>query len=275
MAQKTMSLKAVNGAQLAEAAAQKPRDSVSALLARMAPEIKRALPRNMDVDKITRVAMTDIRNNPKLGECSAQSLASSIMRASQLGLEIGGDLGYAYLVPYGSECQLQVGYRGWLELVRRSGLVSEIYSYAVRKGDLFVHRLGLARDIIHEPSEQRDMSDAGITHVYAVARLKDGGLYFEVMERSDVDRIRARSRSGSGGPWKTDYEQMARKTVLKRLCKTLPCSSEQMQTLVRESAQEDAVEFAPGIIDTVGAEVEPPHDEETGEVVDVAVEEEN
>lgn len=276
MAQKTTSLKAATGVQLAEVGNFKPRDSVAVFLASMAPEIKKALPKHMDKDKIVRIAMTEIRKNDKLAECDATSLAACLMRSAQLGLEIGSDLGLVYLVPYKEECQLIIGWRGMMELARRSGMIKEGYAYEVREEDLFHYKLGLNRDLIHEPAAERSMDDASITHAYAVIKLHDGGLYFDVMSRQEIDAIMVRSAAykaykkyNKSGPWQTDYAQMARKTVIRRLFKMLPCSTEQMAVAVREANKDEAIELGfdrNTIIDTT-AEPEPPHDKETGEIV--------
>ena len=67
-----------------------------------------ALPKHLNSDRFTRIAITCVRQNPKLAECSVPSLLGSLMTVAQLGLE-PGILGQCYLIPYKNECQLQLG----------------------------------------------------------------------------------------------------------------------------------------------------------------------
>ncbi len=240
---------------------------ISAQLDRLKPALSAALPKHMTPERVSRVFLTTLRQSPALLRCEPQSLFGAMMQASQLGLEVGNGLGHAYLVPYKGQCTLVIGYKGLVDLARRSGQVSTIYAVEVRKGDRFVYTLGTDPRIEHEPRDEREMSDNGITHVYAVCKLKDGGTQFEVMSRSEVEAVRRRSRAAMDGPWVTDYAMMARKTVLRRLCKLLPMSIE-LQMAV---ALDEAVDANLGQVFDVElpADVEEtPHDAETGEVIE-------
>jgi recombination protein RecT len=196
--------------------------SVRDMLVARKDEIARALPRHLHADRMLRVALTSIQRTPKLLECSPASLYGAILTAAQLGLEPDGVLGMAYLVPFKNQCQLIVGYKGLVDLARRSGQLSTIYAKGVHAGDAFEYAFGLDPRLEHIPGE----TGGELTHAYAVAVMRDGGKQFDVMTRADVESIRSRSRAGNEGPWVTDYEQMAQKTVLRRLCKLLPCSVE-------------------------------------------------
>lgn len=220
-------------------------DSVSALLAK--PEIRQqielALPRHMTPERLLRIALTEVRRNEKLASCSQASLLGAIFQCAQLGLEPGGSLGHAYLVPFGSEVQFQIGYRGMIDLARRSGQIESIEAHAVYEGDQFECELGLISDLKHVPDwDNPNRTDgAKLRFVYAVARLKDGGRQFEVMSRREVDAIRKRSRSGGSGPWATDYQAMALKTVVRRLFKWLPISIEMSRAVGLDEAAEVGV----------------------------------
>lgn len=245
MNQKTAGL--ARGANPTTAPIAKPKQSsgerIIKILDRLVPEMAKALPKHLTPDRMARLALTEFRKNPDLARCSAESIMSSIMRSSQLGLEIGADLGLAFLVPYGEECQLIIGYQGLVELARRSGMVRDIYAYPVRKGDVFQYKLGLNRDIIHDPAEVQDLKPEAITHVYGVCHMVDGGKHFQVMSRAEVDEIRAQSRTRKGGPWVTHFEAMAIKTVLRKLCKLLPRSAERMQKLAIAASMDEATEL--------------------------------
>jgi recombination protein RecT len=127
-------------------------------------------------------------------------------------------------LPYGKQVTLIPGYRGLVELARRSGQLSTIYARVVHARDVFHYAMGSDEKIEHVPSDEDEPGD--LVAVYAVARFKDGGMQMEVMRKRDIEKIRTRSKSGNSGPWQTDYEEMAKKTVVRRLCKMLPLSPE-------------------------------------------------
>jgi len=194
-------------------------------------QIAVALPRHMNADRMARIVLTEVRKVPKLMQCNPISLFGAVVQASQLGLEPGNALGQAYLIPYGKEVQLIIGYKGMIDLARRSGQIISIEARAVYKNDEFQYSFGLNPDLQHTPYDG-DIKDRGeVTHFYSVARLKDGGVQWDVMKKSEVDQIRAQSRAGNNGPWKTHYDEMGKKTVIRRLFKFLPVSVE-MQTAV-------------------------------------------
>jgi recombination protein RecT len=196
----------------------------------MKPEIARALPRHLNPDRVARIAVTVMRRTPKLAECTPESFLGALMTCAQLGLE-PGPLGHAYLVPYGSEVTFIAGYRGLVDLARRSGQVQSVNARVVRVGDEFDYAFGLDPKLEHKPKADVDQA---ITHVYAVVRLKDGGADFDVMTRAEVEAIRKRSRAAKDGPWVTDYAEMAKKTVLRRLLKTAPMSVEYQQAVAND-----------------------------------------
>jgi recombination protein RecT len=199
-------------------------DNLIALLTKMKPQLQTALPRHLSADRMLRIATTSIRRTPKLLACNQQSLLGAIMQSAQLGLECDGVLGHAYLVPFKEEVQLIVGYKGLIDLARRSGQLSTIYARVVYAKDQFEYAYGLSERLEHIPSGEEEPGD--IVAVYAVARLKDGGTQFEVMTAGEVGKIRARSMAKDSGPWVTDPAEMHKKTVLRRLCKMLPASVE-------------------------------------------------
>lgn len=201
-----------------------------AMLEAYKSEIARALPRHLNPDTMARVALTCFRMNPKLAECAPASVFAAVIQASQLGLR-PGLLGECYLIPYKGECTLQLGYQGLLELVRRSGLVDSIGAYVVFERDTYAVRFGTDPGVDHSPYLDGDRG--AIRFVYAVAHIKGGGKHVEVMTLGEINKIRDRSQNvqnarkyGKKTPWDTDFEEMARKTALRRICKYLPKSNE-------------------------------------------------
>lgn len=239
------SLKAVATGQVATTKA--PKDLAHLLASPgVQSQIKAALPRHMTAERMARIATTEMRKVPKLGQCDPMSFLGAVIQCAQLGLEPGNALGHAYILPFDkrekvgnqwktvrTEAQVIIGYRGMIDLARRSGQIVSIDARAVYEGDKFECVLGLDARIDHIPDWQNpNRADASkLRFVYAVAKLKDGGVQFDVMSRAEVEGIRARSKSADNGPWVTDFAAMAVKTVVRRLFKFLPVSIE-MQTAV-------------------------------------------
>lgn len=205
-------------------------------------QIKNALPQHLPVDRMVRVFFTALSINPKLYECTPRSLMGALIQCAQLGLE-PGVLGHAYLVPFKNkklgttEVQFIPGYKGLVDLTRRSGEVSTVMAQTVRKKDTFKFAFGLNPILEHTPSDQQDRGD--ISHIYAVIRLKDGGALFDVMTKAEVDAHRDRySKAAQDGPWVTNWDEMAKKTVLRRVCKLAPVSVETQHAVVLSETAE-------------------------------------
>ncbi len=210
-----------------------PAQTIGAYLKKMEPEIARVMPKHMDVDRLLRIALTTIRTNPQLLECTIPSLLGAVMQAAQLGLE-PGLLGQCYIIPYGREATFIIGYKGMIDLARRSGNIKSIYAHEVYSNDEFEYEYGLHPSLTHRPA----MNERGeFIGVYAVAHFMDGGYQFEFMSKEEIDRRRMRSRSYNSGPWVTDYEEMAKKTVIRHMFKYLPLSVE----IMRSAAQDETV----------------------------------
>lgn len=253
--------------------------TIAQLIDRQRSEIARALPQHMDADRLARIATTVIKTTPKLMECSAPSLLGALMLSAQTGLE-PGPLGHVYFVPRRNrgqmECQWQLGYRGIIELARRSGNLKSIEAREVCANDHFTFRYGLDEKLEHEPYMDGDRGD--IVAFWGLAQFVDGGHYFLVMSKADVDAARARSASGQNGPWVTDYAAMGRKTVIRRMMPFLPLASEQASVLARdegitrvgvgERITADIAAEAPLPVYIDAEEVPPPSVEvSTGEIV--------
>lgn len=188
-----------------------------------AKQFATALPKHINSDRFVRIAITTIRQNPKLAQCNQESLLGALMVSAQLGLE-PGVLGQCYLIPYGRECQFQIGYKGMIELLRRSGQLKDIYAYSVYENDEFEMTYGLDRDLKHKPNLQNKGNFIGC---YCVAVLKDDARAFEYMTKEEIEAHGKKfSKTYGNGPWKTDFEAMAHKTVVKRMLKWLPLSVE-------------------------------------------------
>ena len=211
-------------------------------------QIAQALPKHLTADRMIQMAVTLISKNPKLKECSVGSLIGATMQASILGFRPVEALAYCYFVPYNNkkvdaqgkeswvkEVQFQIGYRGLMDLARRSGQIKSIHAFAVYQGDDFSYSLGINPDIKHVPNETEPKNPKNLTHVYAVSHYKDGGYNFVVLTKKEVEALRRRNamqKEEAAGAWKTDYEAMAMAKAIKQLAKYLPLSDE-LQSMVQ------------------------------------------
>lgn len=227
------------GGQMSAAKAEKK--AMQAYIKAMEPAIKKALPSVITPERFTRMVFSALSSTPKLADCSPQSFLAAMMTAAQLGVEPNTALGQAYLLPYRNhgqmECQFQLGYKGLIDLAYRSGEVSVIQAHTVYENDVFEYELGMNPKLRHVPAKA-DRGEA--VAYYAMFKTKDGGYGFEVMSVDDVQRHAQRySKSyGSGSsPWRSNFDEMAKKTVLKRALKYAPLKSD----FVRGVAQDETI----------------------------------
>lgn len=222
------------------------------LLVKQRHQIELALPRHLNADRLLRVALTAISKTPRLADCTQVSVLGSIIQAAQLGLEPDGALGHAYLVPFWNskkgcyECQMIPGYRGMLDIAGRSGKVITVSARVVYEYDFFDYAYGLDDYLKHKPND----GDRGQeTHVYAVAKLTNGGHHFEVMTIGEVKDVRNESsgyqayKSGKipSTPWVDHFEDMARKTPVRKLFKWLPVSIEMQKAVGLDDLAETGI----------------------------------
>ena len=205
------------------AVAEKKQKTIFDVIQAGAKQFATALPKHINSERFVRIAITTIRQNPKLAQCNQESLLGALMVSAQLGLD-PGTLGKCYLIPYGRECQFQIGYKGMIELLRRSGQLKDIYAYSVYENDEFEMTYGLERNLKHKPNLQDRGNFIGC---YCVAVLKDDARAFEYMTKEEIEvHGKKFSKTYGNGPWKTDFEAMAHKTVVKKMLKWLPLSVE-------------------------------------------------
>ena len=230
--------------QAANIAAKEAPKTIQDYIKKMAPEIEKALPSVITPERFTRITLSALSTNPMLQQCTPKSFLGAMMTSAQLGMEPNTPLGQAYLIPRRNgktgewECQFQLGYKGLVDMAHRSSEIRDIQAHTVYEGDEFVYELGLEPKLVHIPATK----DRGApTHFYAVYHTKNGGYGFEVMSVEDV-RAHAMKYSdsmkrGTFSPWQTAFEEMAKKTVLKRCLKLAPMSTD----YVRASLQDETI----------------------------------
>ncbi len=200
--------------------------NIADMIKAIEPEIKKALPTVMTPERFTRIALSALNTTPKLSECSQMSFLAALMNAAQLGLEVNTPLGQAYLIPFNNkgklECQFQIGYKGMLGLAYRNPELQTIQAQTVYENDIFEYELGLDSKLIHKPA----ICDRGqVKCYYALYKLKNGGYGFEVMSRNDVEEYAkkySKSTDSKYSPWSSNFDSMAKKTVIKQLLKYAP-----------------------------------------------------
>lgn len=242
-----------------------PQTEFKAALSKSWDRIKAVMPVTMSPERMFQLAMSAYNSTPQLAQCSTVSVLSCIMKCAALGLEPSAvdGLGRAYILPYrnrktgGFEATFIMGYKGMIDLARRSGEIESISARAVYEGDHFTYSYGLHEELDHKPSDA-PKEGRELTHAYCFARFKDGGYYFNVLTREDIEKARKSSQAGSSkfSPWATHYEQMAIKTAVRRAFPYLPVS-------IQAQSAAAADETTPDYADVLNPVIEPQNRSET------------
>lgn len=227
---------------------KKPIDTIRALLEKSKGQIAAALPKHLNAERIVRVTMTSVQRNPDLLDCDPITLVGAVIQSSQLGLEPDGILGHAYLVPFKNtkkgrmEVQFIPGYKGLIDLARRSGQVNRISAHIVYEGDIFKMEFGTSEVLEHipvPPSQRGERKGA-----YAVAVLKDGSTHFEWLWEEEIQKVKNQSKASKFGPWQTHEDEMIRKTAIRRLVKYLPLSVELAKAAAVDELADEGISTA-------------------------------
>lgn len=209
--------------------------SIPDMVKALTPELKKALPSAITPERFTRIALSALNNTPQLQQCTPMSFIAALLNAAQLGLEVNTPLGLAYLIPYKNkgqlECQFQIGYKGLITLAYRNGNMQTIQAQTVYENDEFEFEYGLNPKLIHRPAT----SDRGEpVYFYGLFKTQNGGYGYSCMSKEDMDnfaRTYSKAFGSSYSPWQTNYEEMAKKTVIKQALKYAPISTEFQRAL--------------------------------------------
>jgi len=195
-----------------------------AMLKQFQPQIELALPKHLSADRMTRVALTAFRKNPKLAKCDPLSVFAAVIQSAQLGLELD-QLGRGYLVPYGKECQFIPGWKGLVDLCNRTRQAS-VWTGAVFTGDEFDYALGGEPFCTHKP--MGESSPNKLLYVYCIGRIV--GAEWPVIECWPIKRVITHrdkyNKVGKSHYSFSNLEMYARKVVLLQVLKYLPSSTE-------------------------------------------------
>uniref|UniRef100_A0A6M3KT12 Putative DNA recombination protein n=1 Tax=viral metagenome TaxID=1070528 RepID=A0A6M3KT12_9ZZZZ len=218
-------------AQPRKSAAVARRDAVQGIVDGIMPRIRNL--KTVSPERFAQIVLVEASRNPKLAECTRDTLGASLMLCAELGLEPSGPRGHAYLIPRNTkvktqgapdrwemQCTLMLGYKGLAELARRSGQIRRLNAQPVYRGEvdrgLWTASLE-PTEIIHRYDLDVDRSDGELVAVYAVAETTDGSKSQVILTRQQIDARRARGKDDGFSPWKSDYAAMARKTALRAL----------------------------------------------------------
>ena len=213
------------------------RDLIQSNWSRMAA----VLPKHIDPDRMMQLAISTMNKQPKLLNCTAESVLGCLMTASALGLEpndVNG-LGQAYIIPYGNTATFIAGYRGLYKLALNSGEIQTITVEAVYEGDDFEYRMGDDAHITHVPNLEAEHTYDKLVCVYCITKFNNGGVQRNVMPKSEIEKRRNVSKAKSSGPWKDWTEEMAKKTVIRAAAKTWPLSAEKSKQVDIASAADE------------------------------------
>lgn len=220
-------------------------------------EIAKALSDPEKAERFARIAMTTLRKSQQLMRCDPASIMSALMHCASFDMEPDAR-GLVWLVPYKSECQFQLGYKGMIELALRSGMVKSIFAEVVYRAEaeagLFHFQGGTRRSITHDRDILRpELRQGEIIAAYAVAEMSNGTVVSELIDRAYIDKRKNASQGAksSYSPWTQWEEEMIKKTAIKALCKTLPQSVEKLHMAI---ALEDEQDSKHVVIDTTATE---------------------
>lgn len=232
-------------------------------------KIQEVLPKTMSAERFFQLAVSAYNSEPKLADCSTISVLSCVMKCAALGMEPSAvdGLGRAYILPFynrktgGMEATFILGYKGMIDLARRSGEIQSISARAVYEGDEFRYAYGLNEDLYHVPTHKSEK----LIYTYCVAHFKDGGHYFIVLSRDDVEAARKASKAGNSGPWVTNYDAMAIKTAVRRAFPYLPVSVVAQEAAAADEQTPDytAVLRPTFVADVPESEQQPEYEPET------------
>ena len=186
----------------------------------MQKQFAAALPKHLSPERFGRVAITALTRTPKLQDCTKESVFKCLLDLSAMGLEPDGRR--AHLIPFGKECTVIIDYKGIVELMRRAGDVATIHADIICENDTFLHNMGEIERHTYDLQEPRGEMIA----TYCQVTFKDGAKQAAIMTKAEIEGIQKRSRSGDSGPWKTDFNEMAKKTVVRRVSKMITLSPE-------------------------------------------------
>lgn len=227
------------------------------LMIKMKNEINDALPSGKCIERFQKIALTAFNSNQKLQNCEPMTFISAIMHCAQLGLEPNTPLGQAYLIPQNinglDRVQFQIGYKGLLELSYRSGKIKTLYAHEVRENDDFDIDYGLVQKLTHKPLLAGNRGD--IIGYYAVYHLEPSGYSFVFMTKDEViNHSNKYIKNIEESIWQREFDSMAKKTVIKKLLKYAPLSTEMQRAVIFDESVKNSIDKDMILIEPINSE---------------------
>lgn len=207
-------------------------------LSRFTGRLAEVLPRHITPERVITLTLVAATKTPQLFDCTTESIALSLIRVAQWNLEIGTT---AHLVPFGKECTPIADWKGLIVMVERAGVARDVKARCVYSNETFVVRGGTDESLQHEVIAD-DRTRGHLVAVYAIATVRGGGKTWEVMTKAEVEKIRQRAPSKNSPAWRDHYEEMCKKTAVRRLCKRLPQVGALADALLAEDRYEQAMQ---------------------------------
>jgi len=251
------------------------REDIKALLLSKQDEIAKVVPRHLTADRLINIFLLATSRQPALLECTQFSLVNAFLQSVELGLPLGNVTAMAWIIPFRNsktgkrEAQFIPSYRGLADLARRSGEVTNIYAEVVYENDQFDYTTGSFPKIVHKPVIVGERGEP--IAVYAVAHIKHAEYpQCVVLTIEDVEKVKASSKAKSSGPWVDWWEEMAKKTAIKRISKTLPLNSDYAYALEIDNAVETGQPLPPSkstlnLMQNADGSLQPEEEEDWGD----------
>lgn len=205
------------------------------LLDDKAPAFMQVAPKHLKVERLLKLLVSAAMRNPKILQCTQESVLNFCMKCSETGLEPIG-AGGAWPIPYGSELTFIPDYRGLVNCAKRGGCIKDAYAETVREKDEFYYELGMTPVLVHKPA--RGGERGRLQSAYCIMTFPDDTKRFVVMDAEEIAAIRKRSKSSSNGPWVADESEMWKKTVMRRAMKPFAGASPELDVAIES---DDAV----------------------------------
>jgi recombination protein RecT len=242
------------------------KNDLAVILKQHQVELKSLAPKYISIPRMMAIFIEASRND-KLRHCTQISVLNCCKKMAELGTERVGS-GGVHLVPYGNEMTVIPDWRLMVDKARRAGVIKSAIAKAVHEGDIFEYEFGSNKKLVHKPVKKKG---AAMSDVYCIYTLPDGDIDFDVMAKFEVDDIRERSKASKSGPWVTDYEEMAKKTVVRRALKIFEGASPELSKVFdtdNKAVGLDEMELQepiaePQAIDTPAATLPPEDPEES------------
>ncbi len=202
--------------------------SLRTMLEQASPRFAAVAAKHLKVDRMVKLLLAAGMRTPAIYDCTQESVLAFCMKCSETGLEPIG-AGGAWPIPYGKTLTFIPDYRGLVNCAKRGDCIKDAYAEVVREKDQFDYALGMEPRLVHVPA-RGDRGD--LEAAYCIIVFTDDTKRFVVMDKSDVQAIKTRSKAASSGPWKTDEAEMWKKTVVRRAMKPFAGASPELDAAI-------------------------------------------